>query len=91
MGTVLFANRTVPNAFRTVPFALLSEKEFHYLDSGLGDAGAGAEDGGGACLVEEIVGLGGDYTAYNYHDILTAQFLEFLDYLRNQGLMAGGK
>jgi hypothetical protein len=70
---------------------LLGQEEFHYLDSGLGDAGAGAEDGGGACLVEEIVVLGGDYTAYYYHDILAAQFLELLDNLRNQGLMAGGK
>ena len=91
MGTVLFANRTVPNAFRTVPFALLSEQEFHYLHGSFGYAGAGAEDGGGACLVEEIVVLGGDYTAYYYHDILAAQFLEFLDNLRNQGLMTGGK
>ena len=70
---------------------LLSQEQFHDLHGGFGNAGAGAEDGGGACLVEEVVVLGGDYTAYYYHDILAAQFLEFLDYLRNQGLVTGGK
>ena len=70
---------------------LLSEEQFHDLASGLGYAGAGAEDGGGACLVEEVIVLCGDNTAHDYHDVLAAQFLEFLDYLRNQSLVTGGK
>ena len=70
---------------------LLSEEQFHDLASGLGYAGAGAEDGGGACLVEEVVVLCGDNATHDYHDVLAAQFLEFLDYLRNQSLVTGGK
>ena len=70
---------------------LLSEEQFHDLASGLGYAGAGAEDGGCTCLVEEVIILCGDNTTHDYHDILAAQFLEFLDYLRNQGLVTGGK
>ena len=73
------------------PIVSFGEEEFHYLASGFGDAGAGAEDGGGSCFVEEVVVLGGDNAAYNYHDILTAQFLELLDYLRHKSLVTGGK
>ena len=81
-----FASQMEPS-----PMVLLGEEEFHYLDSRFGHRGAGAEDGGGACLVEEVVVLGGDNAAYHYHDILTAQFLEFLDYLRHKSLVTGGK
>ena len=51
---------------------LLCEEEFHYLDSGFGDAGAGAEDGGYTCLVEVVVVLHGNHTASGDDDVLTA-------------------
>ena len=70
---------------------LLSQEQFHDLASGLGYAGAGAEDGGCTCLVEEVIVLCGDNAAHDYQDILTAQFLEFLNHLRNQSLVTCGK
>ena len=74
-----------------VATGLFLQQQFHNLASGFSHAGAGAEDGCGACLVEEVIVLGGNNTAYNYHDILTAKFLEFLDYLRYKSLVTGGK
>ena len=70
---------------------LLSEEQFHDLASGLGYAGAGTEDSGCTCLVEEVIVLCGDNATHNYHDILAAQFLEFLNYLRNQSLVTSSQ
>ena len=61
-------------------------KDFEHLDGAHGDAGAGAEDGGNACAIEEVIVLGGDYAAGGDHDVFATEFLEFFDYLRNQSL-----
>ena len=45
------------------------------------------EDGGNAGFVEEVVVLRGDDTTGGDHDIRTAEFLELLDDLRDEGLV----
>ena len=70
---------------------LFAVENLNHADGRHGDAGAGAEDGGNACLVEEIVVLGGDYAAGSHDDILAAQLLEFLDNLRHKSLVAGSQ
>ena len=49
--------------------------------------GSGAEDGGDTGFVEEVIVLRGDDTTGGDHDIRTAEFLEFLDDLRDEGLV----
>ena len=46
-----------------------------------------AEDGGNAGFVEEVIVLRGDDTTGGDHDIRTAEFLELLDDLRDEGLV----
>ena len=62
-----------------------------HLDGRQRDTCAGAEDGGYAGLVEEVVVLSGNHTACSNEDILAAKFLELLDNLRNQGLVSCGE
>ena len=45
------------------------------------------EDGGNAGFVEEVVVLRGDDTTGCNHDIRTAEFLELLNHLRDEGLV----
>ena len=45
---------------------------------GGGDDGAGAEDGGGAVGAEEVVILRRDDPAHDEHDVLAAEFFEFV-------------
>ena len=53
----------------------------------LGIGSAGAEDGGNAGFVEEVIVLRGDDTTGGDHDIRTAEFFELLDDLRDEGLV----
>ncbi len=64
-----------------------SFKKLKHLDCRNRNAGTGAEDCGDTCLVKEIIVLSGNNTAGSHHDVLAAEFLEFLDHLRNQGLV----
>ena len=62
-------------------------QELHNHFSAVCNRGAGTEDGGDAGFVEEVVVLGRNYSARSDHDIRTAEFLEFLDDLRDEGLV----
>ena len=66
---------------------LFLHQELHNHFSGVGNRGAGAEDGGNAGFVEEVIVLRGDDTTGGNHDIRTAEFLELLDDLRDEGLV----
>ena len=68
--------------------ALLVEDAYH-LDGTLGNTCAGAEDGAYASFVEEVVVLSRDNTAGGNEDVGAAEFLEFGDYLRDEGLVSG--
>jgi len=59
----------------------------HYDLGGVGNRGTRAEDGGNAGFVEEVIVLRGDDTTGGDHDIRTAEFLELLDDLRDEGLV----
>ena len=59
----------------------------HYHFCGVGNRRAGTEDGGNAGFVEEVIILRGDDTTCRHHDIRTAEFLELLDDLRDEGLV----
>ena len=47
-------------------------KKLEHLDGAYGNTCAGAEDGGNACRVEEVVVLSRYHTAGSYEDILAA-------------------
>ena len=66
---------------------LLLHQKLHYHFSGVGNRGARAEDGGDTGFVEEVVVLRGDDTARSNHYVGTAEFLELLDDLRDEGLV----
>ena len=66
---------------------LLLHQELHYHFCGIGYRSTRAEDGGNAGFVEEVVVLRGDDTTGSNHDIRTAEFLEFLNDLRDEGLV----
>ena len=53
----------------------------------IGYRGSRAEDGGDAGFVQEVIVLCGDDTTGGDHDVGSAEFLEFLDDLRDQCLM----
>ena len=57
---------------------LLLHKELHHNLGRIGDGGSGAEDGGDAGFIQEVIVLCGDDTTCGDHDIRTAEFLEFL-------------
>ena len=59
----------------------------HYHFCGVGNRSAGTEDGGDTGFVEEVIVLRGDDTTGSDHDIRTAEFLELLDDLRDEGLV----
>ena len=62
-------------------------QQLHNHFGGVGNRGAGTEDGSNAGFVEEVVVLRRDDTTGSNHDIRTAEFLEFLDDLRDEGLV----
>ena len=62
-------------------------QQLHYRVGGISNGGAGTEDGGNAGFVKEVIVLRGDDTTGGDHDIRTAEFLELLDDLRNEGLV----
>ena len=66
---------------------LFLHQQLHNHFGGVGNRGAGTEDGGNAGFVEEVVVLRGDDTTGGDHDIRTAEFLELLDDLRDEGLV----
>ena len=63
-------------------------QELHNHFGGVGNRGTGAEDGGDTGFVEEVIVLRGDDTTGGDHDIRTAEFLELLDDLRDEGLVS---
>lgn len=66
---------------------LLLHQQLHNHFGGVGNRGAGTEDGGNTGFVEEVVVLRGDDTTGGDHDIRTTEFLELLDDLRDEGLV----
>ena len=66
---------------------LFLHQQLHNHFGGVGNRGTGTEDGGNAGFVEEVVVLRGDDTTGSHHDIRTAEFLELLDDLRDEGLV----
>ena len=65
--------------------SLLHEQLHNHLGT-ISDGGSGAEDGGDAGFVQEVIVLCGDDTTCGDHDVGSAEFLEFLDDLRDKGL-----
>ena len=70
---------------------LFIEQNLHHLDSGLCNAGTWAEDGSYTSLVEEVVVLSGNDTTGNDHDVLTTQFLQLLNELRDERLVTSSQ
>lgn len=66
-------------------------EDFKHADGRRGDACAGAEDGGHSRTIEVVVVLGGDDTAGGDHDVVAAKFLQLLDNLGHEGLVACGE
>lgn len=66
-------------------------EDFKHTDGRGGDAGTGAEDGGYASLIEEVVILGGNNTTGDNDYILTAEFFQFFDYLGHQSFVTGSQ
>ena len=66
---------------------LLVHQKLHDNLRGVSNARTRTKDSGNAGFVEEVVVLRGDDTAGGDHDIRTAEFLEFLDDLRDEGLV----
>ena len=66
---------------------LLLHQQLHNHFRRIGYRGAGAEDGGNAGFVKEVIVLRGDDTTGGDHDIRTTEFLELLDDLRDEGLV----
>ena len=62
-------------------------QKLHYHFGGVGNRGTGTEDGGNAGFVEEVIVLRGDDTTVTLLSVRTAEFLELLDDLRDEGLM----
>ena len=66
---------------------LLLHKKLHHNLGRIGYRCSWAEDGGNAGFVQEVVILRGDDTTCGDHDVGSAEFLEFLDDLRDKCLM----
>ena len=62
-------------------------EKLHYNFRRISDWCSGAEDGCDTGFVQEVVVLRGDDTTGGDHDIRTAEFLELLDDLRDEGLV----
>ena len=66
---------------------LLLHQQLHDNFCRIRHRGAWTEDGGDTGFVEEVIVLRGDDTTGGDHDIRTVEFLEFLDDLRDEGLV----
>ena len=66
---------------------LFLHQQLHYHLGGMGNRGAGAEDSGYTCLVEEVIVLCRNDTTGGNHDIRATELLELLDNLRDEGLV----
>ena len=66
---------------------LLIHQKLHDNLRGVSNARTRTKDSGNAGFVEEVVVLRGDDTAGGDHDIRTAEFLELLNDLRDEGLV----
>ena len=66
---------------------LLLHEKLHNNFRRIGYRGSGAEDGCNTGFVQEVIVLRGDDTSGGDHDVRSAEFLEFLDDLRDEGLM----
>ena len=66
---------------------LFLHQQLHNNFRRIGYRCSGAEDGGDAGFVQEVIVLCGDDTTGGDHDVGSAEFLEFLDDLRDEGLM----
>ena len=62
-------------------------QQLHDNFCGVSDWCAGAKDSCDAGFVQEVIVLCGDDTSGGDHDIRTAEFLEFLDDLRDESLV----
>ena len=62
-------------------------QKLHYHFGGVCNRGAGTKDSRYTCLIQEVIILRGDDTTGGDHDIRTAEFLELLDDLRDEGLV----
>ena len=72
-------------------FLFFVQNDFHHLVGCFGNRRTGTEDSCYACLLKEVVVLCGNHTAGNDHDVLAAQFLQFVYHLRDECLVAGGQ
>ena len=72
---------------RTLARFLLLHEQLHYHFRTIGNRSTRAEDGGNAGFVEEVIVLCRYYSTRSNHDIRTAEFLELLDDLRDEGLV----
>ena len=68
---------------------LLLHKKLHNHFGTIGNGSTWAEDGGDTGLIQEVIVLCGDDTTGGDHDVGSAEFLEFLDDLRDKCLMTG--
>ena len=68
---------------------LLLHQELHYNLCRVSYRGSGTEDGCDAGFVQEVIVLCGDDTTGGDHDVGATEFLEFLDDLRDEGLVTG--
>ena len=65
-----------------------SQKQFQHLGCTLCYDGAGSEDCSCSCFVQEIVVLRRYNSSNHNHYVFSAEFLQFFNYLRNQGLVS---
>ena len=70
---------------------LFLHQQLHHHLSGVSDWCSGAEDGCNTGFVQEVIILCGDDTTGGDHDVGSAEFLEFLDDLRDKGFMTSCK
>ena len=66
---------------------LFLHKQLHDHLGTISNRSTGTKDGGDAGFIQEVIVLCGDDTTCGDHDVGSAEFLEFLDDLRDKGLM----
>ena len=77
----------VPAPNHYAKMRLLLHQQLHNHLGGVGNRRTRTEDGGDTGFVEEVIVLRVDDTTGSHHDIRTAEFLELLDDLRDEGLV----
>ena len=70
---------------------LFLHEQFHHSGCSVSYAGTRTKDSCYTCLVQEIIVLCRDNTTRSNHDVLTTQFLEFCNNLRNQSLVTSSQ